>query len=83
YIAIDLITSHKLGHTEQTNLAIGLYALDESTEKVHTFLATFTALACGGAMKAYLYTSNTDIATGDVIAMEYRAGCRVANMEFY
>lgn len=39
YIAIDLITSHKLGHTEQTNRAIGLYALDESTEKVHTFLA--------------------------------------------
>lgn len=82
YIAIDLITSHKLGHTDQANRAMGLYALDENTEKVHTFLAPFTALACGGAMKAYLYTSNPDIATGDGIAMAYRAGCRVANMEF-
>lgn len=82
YIAIDLITTHKLGHKQQQNRAVGLYALDESNEKVHTFLAPFTALACGGAMKAYLYTSNPDIATGDGIAMAYRAGCRVANMEF-
>ena len=82
YIAIDLITTHKLGHKQQSNCAVGLYALDESNEKVHTFLAPFTALACGGAMKAYLYTSNPDIATGDGIAMAYRAGCRVANMEF-
>ena len=81
YIAIDLITSQKLGLEEQ-NRALGLYALDEKTEKVHTFLAPFTALACGGAMKAYLYTSNPDIATGDGIAMAFRAGCRVANMEF-
>ncbi|WP_327857478.1 L-aspartate oxidase [Acinetobacter guillouiae] len=82
YIAIDLITTHKLGHKQQSNRAVGLYALDENNEKVHTFLAPFTALACGGAMKAYLYTSNPDIATGDGIAMAYRAGCRVANMEF-
>ncbi|WP_336951743.1 L-aspartate oxidase [Acinetobacter sp. AS167] len=82
YIAIDLITTHKLGHKQQPNRSVGLYALDESNEKVHTFLAPFTALACGGAMKAYLYTSNPDIATGDGIAMAYRAGCRVANMEF-
>ena len=61
YIAIDLITSQKLGLEEQ-NRALGLYALDEKTEKVHTFLAPFTALACGGAMKAYLYTSNPDSA---------------------
>ncbi|WP_180063412.1 L-aspartate oxidase [Acinetobacter sp. YH16042] len=81
YIAIDLITAQKL-NPEAESRALGLYALDEKTEKVHTFLAPFTALACGGAMKAYLYTSNPDIATGDGIAMAYRAGCRVANMEF-
>lgn len=82
YVAIDLITKHKLGHIDQENRALGLYALDEQSEQVITFLAPFTALACGGAMKAYLYTSNPDIATGDGIAMAYRAGCRVANMEF-
>ncbi|WON80486.1 L-aspartate oxidase [Acinetobacter sp. UGAL515B_02] len=82
FVAIDLISLHKLGHTDQPNRAVGLYALEEATDRIHTFLAPFTALACGGAMKAYLYTSNPDIATGDGIAMAYRAGCRVANMEF-
>ena len=82
FVAIDVISLHKLGHTDQPNRAVGLYALEEATDQIHTFLAPFTALACGGAMKAYLYTSNPDIATGDGIAMAYRAGCRVANMEF-
>ncbi len=82
FVAIDVISLHKLGHTDQPNRAVGLYALEEATDRIHTFLAPFTALACGGAMKAYLYTSNPDIATGDGIAMAYRAGCKVANMEF-
>lgn len=81
-VAIDVITTQKAQIEHSENRAIGVYALDETTGEVKTFLAPFTALACGGAMKAYLYTSNPDIATGDGIAMAWRAGCRIANMEF-
>lgn len=85
--AIDVITTNKLAKHNyapitEANRAVGLYALDLSTNQVMTFAAPFIALACGGASKAYLYTSNPDIATGDGIAMAWRAGCRVANMEF-
>jgi L-aspartate oxidase len=76
-----VITSSKLQPLEE-NRALGVYALNQHSNEVETFLAPFTALACGGAMKAYLYSSNPDIATGDGIAMAWRAGCRVANMEF-
>ncbi|RME03833.1 MAG: L-aspartate oxidase [Planctomycetota bacterium] len=80
HFAIDLITSHKL-HLPN-NSCWGAYVLDCKKEIVHRFLAKFVVLATGGASKAYLYTSNWDQATGDGIAMAWRAGCPVANMEF-
>ncbi|NYH99155.1 L-aspartate oxidase [Cupriavidus plantarum] len=78
--AIDLITAEKLGLPG--NKCYGLYVLDDTTGEVRTITATHTVLAAGGAGKVYLYTTNPDTATGDGIAMAWRAGCRVANMEF-
>nr|WP_315597342.1 L-aspartate oxidase [uncultured Cupriavidus sp.] len=78
--AIDLITSAKLGLPG--NRCYGLYVLDVATDEVRTIMATHTVLAAGGAGKVYLYTTNPDTATGDGIAMAWRAGCRVSNMEF-
>ena len=80
HIAIDLITSQKLGLPGQR--AYGVYALDKSSDEVVTIAAQHTILASGGAGKVYLYTTNPDTATGDGIAMGWRAGCRVGNMEF-
>ncbi len=79
-VAIDLITTQKLG--EKTNRCVGAYILDLDSGAIHTYRARFVVLATGGASKTYLYTSNPDGASGDGIAMAWRAGCRTANMEF-
>ncbi len=82
HIAIDLITSGKLALPNGGPRCYGLYVQDVDTHKVLTIAASQTVLATGGAGKVYLYTTNPDTATGDGIAMAWRAGCRVANMEF-
>ncbi len=82
HIAVDLITTEKLSSRDIHPRCIGAYVLDTKTGEVKTFSAKTVVLATGGAGKAYLYTSNPDISNGDGVAMGFRAGCTIANMEF-
>ena len=87
HMAIDIITKAQLIESikpgSKEDEALGLYVLDEKSGIVKTFLGKTTLLATGGAGKVYLYTSNPDTATGDGIAMAYRAGAEMSNMEFF
>ena len=79
-VAVDLITAKRLGAAPDG--VCGAYAYNCETDRVEVVEAQFVVLATGGASKVYLYTTNPDGATGDGIAMAWRAGCRIANMEF-
>ncbi len=84
HIAVDLITEKKSLKVEKikSNRCLGAYVLNNKTGKVMTVASQETILAAGGVSKVYLYTTNPDVSTGDGVAMAWRAGCRVANMEF-
>jgi L-aspartate oxidase len=78
--ALDLITEDKIGGSKDK--VIGAYIWNRNQEQVETVRAKFVVLATGGASKVYQYTSNPDVSSGDGIAIAWRAGCRVANLEF-
>jgi L-aspartate oxidase len=81
HMAVDLITTRKLGYSMEDS-CVGLYVLDEASGEVETLRTDVTVLATGGCGRVYLYTTNPDIATGDGVAMAWRAGASIANMEF-
>ena len=81
HMAVDFITTGKLGYAMQ-NSCVGVYVLNEATGEVETLRSDVIVLATGGCGKVYLYTTNPDVATGDGVAMAWRAGATIANMEF-
>src|ERR1041384_1294921 len=81
HMAVDLITAAKIGYAAEDR-CLGIYILDEQTGEVETIRSDRIVLATGGCGKVYLYTTNPDIATGDGVAMAWRAGVTIANMEF-
>ncbi len=83
HIAVNLITHYQPHRTDNQGEVFGAYVLDCNKNQIHTFLSHCVILATGGAGKTYRYTTNPMIATGDGVAMAYRAGARVGNMEFY
>lgn len=83
HIAVNLITHYHPHRTDNQGEVMGAYILDCQHNRIHTFIANCVILATGGAGKTYRYTTNPMVATGDGVAMAYRAGARVGNMEFY
>lgn len=83
HVAVNLISSYHPHRTDIQGEVLGAYILDEQQNRIHTFLAHCVILATGGTGKTYRYTTNPMVATGDGVAMAYRAGARVGNMEFY
>ncbi len=83
HVAVNLITHGPECIPVQPQAVVGAYVLDEQSGLIHVFQVKVVILATGGAGKIYRYTSNPEVATGDGIAMAYRAGARVSNMEFY
>ncbi len=80
-MAVDLVTTEKLGRSGPPSV-VGAYVLDEESGKVSSIHSSLVLLATGGCGKVYIYTSNPEIASGDGVAMAYRAGAGIANMEF-
>jgi len=81
YMAVDFLTTGKLGYAMQDS-CVGVYVLNEETGAVETIRSDINVLATGGCGKVYLYSTNPDVATGDGVAMAWRAGATIANMEF-